>query len=71
MKNFFTIYKVSVIIRQNKFFQNAQNVLASGFFQSAQFYGQKWKKINLYNFPVRENFQKSPKKFPSILEKQI
>ncbi len=64
MKTLFTIYKVSIIIGQNKNSQNAQNVLASGFFQNAQFYGQNWKKINLYNFLVRENFQKLPENFP-------
>ncbi len=50
MKIIFNIYKVPIIIEQNKNSQNAKNIQASRL-QNAQFLGQKWNKISIYNFP--------------------
>jgi hypothetical protein len=41
MKTFFNLYKVPEIIGQHTNTQNAKKFQASGFFQNAQFFGQK------------------------------
>jgi len=60
MKIIFNMYKVPVIIEQNKNSQNAKKFQASGFFR------MQMKKINMYNFPkqakIARNFSKHLRK---------
>jgi hypothetical protein len=69
MKIIFNIYKVPIIIEQNKNSQNAKNIQASGL-QNAKFLGRNETKSAFITFPSRLKFPKLPKIFPSILEKK-
>ncbi len=69
MKIIFNIYKVPIIIEQNKNSQNAKNIQASGL-QNAQFFGQKWNKISIYNFPKQAKISKIARKFSKHLRKK-
>jgi hypothetical protein len=69
MKIMFNIYKVPIIIDQNKNSQNAKKFQALRFSECPIFWAEM-KKKTFITFPSRLKFPKLPKSFPSILEKK-
>jgi len=69
MKIIFNIYKVPIIIEQNKNSYNAKKFQASGFSECPIFFGQEWKK-NIYNFPKQAKISKIAQKFSKHLRKK-
>jgi hypothetical protein len=70
MKIIFNIYKVPIIIEQNKSSQNAKKFQASGFFRMPNVVGRNEKKSTFITLPSRLKFPELPETFPSILEKK-
>ncbi len=70
MKSMFNVYKVPIIIEQNKNFQNAKKFQALWFFRMPNFLGRNEKQLTFITFPSRLKFPKLPEIFPSVLEKE-
>jgi hypothetical protein len=71
MKIIFSIYKVPVIIEQNKNSQNAKKLEASGFFRMPNVLGRNENKAMFITFLSMLKFPKVPETFPSILGKKM
>jgi len=69
MKIIFNIYKVPIIIEQDKNSQNAKKFQASGFSECPILWAEM--KKNIYNFPKQAKISNSARKFSKHLRKKM